>query len=246
MVEMDDDRPLTWALTLDAADSRPPVASEKVPDQEGIVHGADRQNPRRRGTQALIREVGSLLFPVSILVFGIEHLAFAGAAADAMYPWVLGSPAWNYVFGALLITVSVCIGIKKRAPLAASVLGATLCVYVLLLYVPRIVAHLHDPGPWTSIMCIGSPLAAASELLAMSGAAWVLAGIRTEKRPRFSARDMRRIARVGRVLFAGPLVVFGSQHFLYPGFLATLIPLWIPWHLFLEGVGGAGFFAAPT
>jgi len=137
-------------------------------------------------------KVGSLLFPVAIFVFGIEHLTFAGAAADAMYPWVLGSPAWNYVFGALLLTVSVSIGIKKRAPLAASVLGTTLCLYVLLLYVPRIVAHLRDPGPWTGILGIGSPLAAAGELLAMSGAAWVLAGGRMENRPRFPARDMER------------------------------------------------------
>src|SRR5271169_5976590 len=243
MVEMNDDHPLAGAPTLDAGSSRPPIASEKVPDQEGIVHEAERQNPQRRGALPLVLKVGSLLFPVAILVFGIEHLVFAGAAADAMYPWVLGFPAWNYVFGVLLITVSVSIGIKKRAPLAASVLGTTLCFYVLLLYVPRIVAHLHDPGPWTSILGIGSPLAAAGELLAMSGAAWVLAGGRMESRPRFPARDMERIARLGRVLFAGPLVVFGIQHFLYPGFLATLIPSWIPWHLFWEDFVGAAFIA---
>jgi uncharacterized membrane protein len=186
----------------------------------------------------------SLFFPIAILVFGIEHLVFAGAAANAMYPWILGSPARNYIVGALLITVSVGIGIKKRAPLAASVLGATLCFYVLLLYVPRIVAHLRDPGPWTGILGIGSPLAAASELLAMSGAAWVLAGGRMENRLRFPARDMEGMARLGRVLFAGPLVVFGSQHFLYPGFLATLIPSWIPWHLFWEDFVGAALIAA--
>jgi hypothetical protein len=51
-------------------------------------------------------KVGGLLFPVAIFVFGIEHLIFAGAAADAMYPWVLGSPAWNFVFGALLFWAS--------------------------------------------------------------------------------------------------------------------------------------------
>ena len=147
-----------------------------------------------------------------------------------MYPWVLGPPAWNYVFGALLITVSASIGIGNRAALAGSVLGTTLCIYALFLYVPRIVAQLHDPGGWKSIAGIGSPLAAAGELLAMSGAAWVLAG--------------SGLARLGRVLFAGPLVVFGLQHFLYPGFLATLIPSWIPWHLFWEDVVGAALIAA--
>ena len=175
-------------------------------------------------------KVGSLLFPVAIFVFGIEHLTFAGAAADAMYPWVLGSPAWNYVFCALLLTVSVSIGVKKRAPLAASVLGTTLSAYALVLYLPRMVAHLHDPGPWTNILSLGSPLSAASELLAMAGAAWVLAGGRIEK--------------LGRVLFAVPLVFFGLQHFAYIGILATLIPSWIPWHLFWEDVVGAAFIAA--
>lgn len=189
-----------------------------------------RQNPRRRGSLTLALKVGSLLFPVAIFVFGIEHLVFAGAAAKGMYPWVLGPPAWNYAFGALLIAVSVSIGIKYRAPLAASVLGTILCAYALVLYLPRMVAHFHDPGPWTNVFGLGSPLSAIAELLAMGGAAWVLAGGRTE--------------RPGRVLFASTLVVFGLQHFLYRGFLATLIPSWIPRHLFWEYVVGAAFIAA--
>ena len=244
MVEMNDDHPLTGAPALDAGDSRPPIAPEKVPDQEGMAHEAERERPRRRGALTLVLEVCSLLFPVAILVFGIEHLVFAGSGAGAMYPWVLGSPAWNYVFGALLITVSVGIGIKRRSPLAASVLGTSLCFYALLLYVPRMVAHLHDPGPWTNMFGLGSPLAAACELLAMSGAAWVLAGERMGNRPRFPARDLEWMSRLGRVLFAGPLVVFGLQHFLYPGFLATLIPSWIPWHVFWEAFVGTAFIAA--
>jgi hypothetical protein len=162
------------------------------------------------------------------LSFGVEHLIFAGAAADAMYPWVLGVPAWGYIFGVFLITVSVRIGTRKSAPLAAGVLGATLTFYALLLYVPRIMAHRHDPGPWTNFFGVGSPLAAAGELLAMSGAAWVLAGGRTP----------------GRVLFAGALVIFGIQHFSYSRFLATLVPAWIPWHLFWVELVGAAYVAA--
>src|SRR5450631_1158055 len=135
-----------------------------------------RQNPRRRGSLTLALKVGGFLFPVAIFAFGIEHLIFAGAPADVTYPWAIESPAWNCVFGALLIAVSISIGIKKRAPLAAGVLGTVLCLYALVLYVPRMVAHFHDPGPWMNILSLGSPLSAASELLAMGGAAWVLAG----------------------------------------------------------------------
>ena len=143
-------------------------------------------------------------------------------------------PEWNVAVGALLITLSVGIGFRSRARWAAVCLGVTLCLYALLLYVPRIVARLHDPGPWTNILGVGSPLAAASEILAMSGAAWVLAGGRMEGRSRFSVRRGSDGESGSRALFAGPLIVFGLQHFLYSGFLATLIPSWIPWRSFWE------------
>jgi len=179
-----------------------------------------------------------------MLAFGIEHLLFAGAPADAMYPWVLGAPVWNYAFGALLVIVSASVGLRRRAPLAASALGTTLCLYALSIYVPRIIAHLPDPGPWTRILGIGSPLAAACELLAMSGAAWALALGGSQSRAGFPAGRREWMERPGRLLFAGPLVVFGLQHFLYTRFLAALIPTWIPWHLFWENVVGTAFLAA--
>jgi uncharacterized membrane protein len=178
-----------------------------------------------------------LLFSIAVFAFGVEHLVFAGSAADSMFPWVLGLPAWNCAFGALLVALSIGIGIRRRAPLAASVLGMALFLYALLLYVPRIAAHLRGPGRWTSIFGVGSPLAAAGELLAMSGAAWVLAGGGAETRPRFPAS-------VGCVLFGGSIAIFGMQHLLYRGFLATLIPSWIPWPLFWAGFVGAAFIAA--
>jgi hypothetical protein len=225
MVEMNDNHRLTGAPTRGAESSRPPIASENVSDQEN-----------RRGPLTLVFEVGRLLFSIGILAFGIEHLVFAGAGASNMYPWILGSPAWNYAFGALLIALSASIGIKKRVSLATSVLGTILCLYGLVLYMPRMFTHLRDPGPWTDIVSLGSPLSAACELLAMGGAAWVLAGT--------GARNMEWMARLGRLLFAATLVAFGAQHFLYSAFLATLIPSWIPWHLFWEDLVGAAFVAA--
>ena len=89
---------------------------------------------------------------------------------------------------------------------------------MLLAYVPRLVANIHDPGPWTS----------GSELLALCGAALVLAGV----------------TKSGRLLFAVPLLVFGVQHFLYARFIATLVPAWIPGRLFWAYFIGGAFVAA--
>jgi uncharacterized membrane protein len=241
---MSDDHAFSGAPTPDGGLSRPPVLSGKDSDREEVVDEAEWQKPQRRGALTPVLNVGILLFPLAMLAFGIEHIIFAGAVDDAMYPWVLRVPAWNYIFGTLLIALSVSIGIKKRAPSAAGVLGATLSLYSLLLYVPRIVAYLHEPGPWTSNFGIGSPLAAAGELLAMSGVAWVLAGDRMERRPRFPTRAINGETRLGRILFAGSLTIFGVQHLIYHDSLATLVPSWIPWHLFWAEFIGAAFIVS--
>ena len=40
------------------------------------------------------------------------------------------------------------------------------------------------------------------------------------------------------------MIVFGAQHFMYAAFIATLIPAWIPFHLFWVYFTGAGFIVA--
>jgi len=49
---------------------------------------------------------------------------------------------------------------------------------------------------------------------------------------------------IGQYLFGIPLVVFGAQHFLYAAFVATLVPAWVPWHLFWAYFVGVAFCAA--
>jgi uncharacterized membrane protein YphA (DoxX/SURF4 family) len=40
------------------------------------------------------------------------------------------------------------------------------------------------------------------------------------------------------------MIVFGAQHFMYAAFIATLIPAWIPIHLFWVYFTGTGFIVA--
>jgi hypothetical protein len=91
---------------------------------------------------------------------------------------------------------------------------------VLWVYVPKLVANPHDAGRWTS----------GAELLALCGAARVLAGAHTT-------------IRLGRFLFALPLLVFGIQHSMYARYVATLVPSWIPGHLFWAYFVGVAFIA---
>ncbi|MGB0035837.1 MAG: hypothetical protein WBP79_10220, partial [Candidatus Acidiferrales bacterium] len=83
----------------------------------------------------------------------------------------------------------------------------------------------------------------AFETLALCGAAFMLAGTLPADGSHFQRWD-GALDKLGRILFAVSLVVFGTTHFLVLGFIAGLVPSWIPWHLFWACLTGAAFIAA--
>jgi hypothetical protein len=116
-----------------------------------------------------------------------------------------------------------------KARLAAILLGILFPLCVLLLI--------------TSIWTVRT---GSFELLAIGGAAVTLAGtLPVEERypqPWNSALDW--LIKSGRFIFAIALVVFGLDHFLFLRFVASLVPPWIPWHLFWAFFFGCAFIAA--
>jgi uncharacterized membrane protein YphA (DoxX/SURF4 family) len=110
-----------------------------------------------------------------MLVFGIQHFIFANFAAGLGPPWSPRHPFWTYFTGVALVAAGVSIATKKQARLAAILLGVMFFRRWLLFHVPRLAAHPHHPGEWTS----------ASEILAMCGAALVLGGTLPAERPHF-------------------------------------------------------------
>lgn len=155
--------------------------------------------------------------------FGIQYLIYAlfKAGPGLGPPWTPAHPFWAYFTAIVSLGAAVCVATNLRVRCAAIVLAFTILLRVLLAYAPKLAANPHDPGPWTS----------GAELLAMCGAALVLAG-------------GYKMIMVGRFLFAIPLVVFGIQHFQYARFIATLVPSWIPGHLFFAYFVGVAFVAA--
>src|SRR6266481_1902978 len=109
--------------------------------------------------------LGRYLFAWAFVAFGIQHFVYARFAAGLGPPWYLGRPLWAYLTGAVFIAAGITILLGKMARLAATLLGTLISLFFLLLYVPRITAQLHNPGPWTS----------GFEVLALCGSALVLA-----------------------------------------------------------------------
>jgi uncharacterized membrane protein YphA (DoxX/SURF4 family) len=55
---------------------------------------------------------------------------------------------------------------------------------------------------------------------------------------------MDRITKTARLAYAFVFIIFGCQHFIYASFTATLVPSWIPWHLFWTYFTALAMFAA--
>jgi uncharacterized membrane protein YphA (DoxX/SURF4 family)/uncharacterized membrane protein len=57
-------------------------------------------------------------------------------------------------------------------------------------------------------------------------------------------RGLEKLILFGPPFYAAPLAAFGTEHFTLTGPIASIIPSWIPWHLFFAYFVGACFIAA--
>jgi uncharacterized membrane protein YphA (DoxX/SURF4 family) len=60
-----------------------------------------------------------------------------------------------------------------------------------------------------------------------------------------TARGFHKLNLFGPLFYAAPLAAFGTEHFTVTEDIASLVPAWIPWHLFWAYFVGACFIAAP-
>lgn len=58
------------------------------------------------------------------------------------------------------------------------------------------------------------------------------------------ARGFDKLILFGPLFYAAPLAAFGTEHFTLTAAIASLVPPWIPWHLFWTYFVGACFIAA--
>jgi uncharacterized membrane protein len=179
---------------------------------------------------------GRVIFSLSTLGLGIETLIFArsngansGLAPDykviPLLPWLPTVQWLGYLFGAIVVVLGACLLLKRGLRSAALILGALLFVCGLILDAPKYAVHLGDMGFRTIFL----------EPLGIAALAWLLPG-----------RDAIPTAldRASRYILAVCLIVFGVDHFLALAPIGTLIPKWIPLHVFWIAFFGAVFIAS--
>ncbi len=175
--------------------------------------------------------LGRILFAIAMIFFGLQFVIFAAGLTGPVPgpPWTQGSVVTAWLVAVGFLVAGVCLATGALARMVSLLVGVAFVLFGLIKFGPALVAKLHDPGPWTVLF----------ELLALGGGAFVI----TANFPHVIG-EMRMLGRLGRWLIAISLVVFAVQHFMYAGFVATLIPAWIPGRLFWAYFTGAAFVAA--
>lgn len=185
-----------------------------------------------------LRQLGALIFGSALAEFGLQYCFSAASMAVPVTgpPWPPVVQLWAVIVGLALLVCGVAIVLRKTSAAAAAVLAMLLILYVIIYFIPKMIAHPRNPGPWTS----------SGEILAICAAALVVAvSISLERaREAMSRRRLLVAGNTGYILFGVSLVIFGIQHLMYGPFVATLIPAWIPARLFWAYFVGAAFVAA--
>jgi uncharacterized membrane protein YphA (DoxX/SURF4 family) len=184
-----------------------------------------------------LRDFGRFCFALSIAFFGSQYLLYGHfeGGLPLVPPWTPGAPVLAYILGAALILSALSIATLWKARSSAISLGTLLFLSFLFLHLLHASSVLHN----------GTDRTRAFEGLTLSAIAFALAGILPNgSKSSAQGTSTNWLLLLGRLLFAVSMIVFGAQHFMYAGFIATLIPAWIPVHLFWVYLTGTGMIVA--
>ena len=178
-------------------------------------------------------KAGKYLFALSIIAFGIIQFGVQ-EFMKGFLPMPEALPARNFFLNfisTLFVAGGILMCIRKIMYRAALLIGLLLFILLIYPHLVTLLGDIHNPNPWT----------ATAEDLALASGAIIIAG---NARIPTAPLGKSAFARNGRILFAISLIVFAVQHFLYADFIATLVPVWIPFKLFWAYFIGVAFSLA--
>lgn len=193
--------------------------------------------PLERAANTLFNS-GRAIFSLAIIALGVETIVCAHRAiflyplpahprfhVIPVFPYLPAIPWLAYLFGAILAICGIGLLFKRTLRTSALALGCLFFLCTLILEAPKNASLPGSMGLRTNVF----------EPVALAALAWLLPG--RDATPSW-------LVRASRYLLALSLIVFGVDHFLALAPIGTLIPGWIPWHVFWIGFFGVAFIAA--
>lgn len=188
-------------------------------------------------------QVGRIFFAIGLIGIGCQHFYFAQFIPFIVPSWpsgVSGQAICAYLAGLTLVAAGVSILSDRKTYPVCIALAAFFVVCDVAMQLPANIRVQHySLGAWTW----------AFKEFAFAGSMLIVAGTS----PRLSSGEpssgqgsgrARMLIEMGKYPVAAMMIAFGIDHFLYPAFVDTLVPGWIPWHRFWTYVAGAALIAS--
>jgi uncharacterized membrane protein len=165
---------------------------------------------------------GRWIFAFAIVALGVETIVCAreslfslgpGTHCIPAFPWLPAVPWLAVLFGLIWIAGGAGMLVPRWRRTSAFTLGALYIAWTLVQVLPKYIAL---PGDMSLRTVVLEPLSLAAIAMLLPGREAIPAWL----------------ARACRIGIAIALIVFGVDHFLGLGFIASLLPGWIPWHVF--------------
>lgn len=181
---------------------------------------SELNSPERASLQL---RIGRLLFAMSVIASGIYQLVTGLYVNLVPVNPARLPPSWQpYLFGVLFVLVGVALLVRRTVSAAALTLGVLLLVLFLGFVLPLALAHASTGYVWVDPLMM---------LALLSGVG--LAVVPREGSPGGSLdRVFETAARLVPLTLGAFLFYCGLTHFPYAKYVATLIPPWIPAHMF--------------
>jgi uncharacterized membrane protein YphA (DoxX/SURF4 family) len=172
-----------------------------------------------RGLEKLVL-FGPVFYAAPIAAFGTEHFTIAATIASMVPSWIPWHVFWADFIGVCLIAAGLSLVTGIQARLAASLLGLTFFLFVVLMDFP---AWLADPTSRFSTALMLRQLAFSGGALALAGS---LASPGRE-------RGTHPLSTIARYLIAVPVLFYSLQQFLHGSYVPGIplnrpTPEWIP------------------
>lgn len=185
---------------------------------------------------------GRWIFSFAIVALGAENILCAHHADSIpALPFLPPIPWLAILFGILWITCGIGLLIDRWLRASAYMLGATYIFWTLVHVVPQYIAKPGDMGLRTIVF---EPLSLACIALLLPGPACT---------PKWLTLACRAVIAIAMIVFGVDhllggflinMIVFGVVRFPGNVFIASLIPTWIPFHLFWVDFFGVAMIAA--
>jgi uncharacterized membrane protein YphA (DoxX/SURF4 family) len=179
------------------------------------------------------RRVGLRIYGLAAVALGLVGLVWGDFAAvwQPVPKDLPGRTALAYAVAIAFLIAGLALQWQRSAGRGASTLTVLYVLVLLLLHVPRIIAHPSVFVTWSG----------AAEQLALVAAGLVAYAYCAQ----LEAAKAERLTKAGRLIFGVCLIVFGLAHLVYLAPTAEFVPAWLPpGQKFWAYATAAGHFAA--